>query len=232
MASLGEVAAGLAVGIGNAVLQPVRPDPGPATGRWAVGFGEAAAGLPNLPGPVRRIARELNRFGSVVVGPDGIEFDGDEVQWSKVTEIRAHRLVGYLLTDAITKQVDRLPLWRFPGRGRVLDGLGQVALTAVAVAADLRLDRGIFTLYVPAEVAYQGLLRRRDMTAGLPATLVLADPAVRDLIETTAAAHGVQVRMADSDALEEAARRAAAIRAIVGGLTTVLTGRPGAPEDR
>ena len=49
-----------------------------------------------------------------------IEFDGDEVEWSKVTEIRARRLVGYLLTDAVTKGVDRLPLWWFPGRGLVL----------------------------------------------------------------------------------------------------------------
>ena len=230
MVSLGDVAAGLAVGIGNAVLEPVRPGPGPATQRWGVGFGEAVAGLPNLPGPVRRIARELNRFGAVVVGPDGIEFDGDEVAWSKVTEIRAHRLVGYLLTDAITKQVDRLPLWRFPGRNKVLDGLSKTALTAVAVAADLRLDRGVFTLYIPAEVAYQGILRRKDMTAGIPAALVLADPSVRDLVEATATAHGVPVRMADNDALEAAARRAAVIRATVGAVASVLTGKPGAPE--
>lgn len=228
MVSLANVAAALAVGIGNAVLEPVRPGPGPATQRWGVGFGEAVAGLPKLPGPVRRIARELNRFGSVIVGPDGIEFDGDEVAWSKVTEIRGHRLIGYLLTDAITKQVDRLPVWRFPGRDRLLDGITQVALTAVAVAADLRLDRGVFTLYVPAEVTYRGILRRKEMTAGIPAALVLADPAVRDLVEATAAAHGVQVRMADDDALEAAARRAAVIRATVGGVASLFTGRPGA----
>ena len=215
MASVGDVAVGLAVGIGNAVLQPVRPGPGPATQRWGVGFGEAMARLPNLPGPARRIARAFNRLGSVVVGPDSIEFDDDHVGWSKVTEIRAHRLVGYLLTDAVTTQVERLPLWRFPGRSRVLDGLSQAALTAVAVAAGLRLDRGIFTLYVPAEVVYQGFVHQKGMTAGVPAALVLADPAVRDLVETTAAAHGVPVRMADDDALEAAAVRATAIRGAV-----------------
>lgn len=222
MVSFGDVAAGLAVGIADAVLEPIRPAPGPATHRWGVGFGEVAGGLPNLPGPLRRIARQFNRFGAVVVGPDGIEFDGDEVAWSKVTEIRAHRLVGYLLTDAITKQVDRLPLWRFPGRDRVLNGLSEVALTAVAVAADLRLDRGVFTLYVPAEVSYQGILRRKEMTAGIPAALVLADPAVRDLVEATAAAHGVPVQMADDDGLEAAARRAAVIRAAVGGVLSLI----------
>lgn len=222
MASVGDVAVGLAVGIANAVLQPVRPGPGPATQRWGLGFGEAVAGLPNLPGPARRIARHLNRFGSVVVGPDSIEFDGEDVGWSKVTEIRAHRLVGYLLSDAITKQVQRLPLWRFPGRTQVLDGLSQAALTGVALAADLRLDRGIFTLYVPAEVVYRGLVRGKDMTAGVPASLVLADPAVRNLVETTAAAHGVPVRMADDDALESAAARATAIRGALVRVTGIL----------
>lgn len=145
-----------------------------------------------------------------------------------MSEIRARRLIGYLFTDAITKQVDRLPLWWFPGRGLVLSGLTQAALTTVAVVADLKLDEGVFSVYIPAEVEYQGLLRRRGMAAGLPAALVLADPEVRDFVETTAAAHGVPIRLADDDALEVATRRAAVIRAFVGGLGGVLlpsTGR-------
>lgn len=223
MPSLTNVAAAFAVGIGNAVLKPVRPQPGPATQRWGVGVGEVAAG--KVPGPLREVARQLNQFGSVVVSPGGIEFDGDEVAWSKVTEIRARRLVGFLITDAITKQVDRFPLWRFPGRGLVLSGLSQAALTAVAVVADLELDRGVFTVYIPAEVHYKGLLRAKDIQPGVPAALVLADPAVRDLVEETARAHGIPVLMADDDALEVAAARAAAIRSFVAGLVTMVTGR-------
>jgi len=176
-ATLGDVAAALAVGIGGAALGPVRPAPGPATGRWGVGVGEAVAKLPWVPGPVRGLARRLNRFGSVVVSPGGIEFDGDEADWSAVSEIRTRRLVGYLLTDAVAKQLDRLPLWRFPGRGMIVDGLGRAALTAVALAADLRPDRGVSTVCVPCDVSYRGLLRDRQMSAGLPAALVLADPA-------------------------------------------------------
>lgn len=223
MVSIGNVAAAFAVGIGNAVLTPVRPGPGPAIARWGIGVGEAAASLPKLPGAVRSLARQLNQFGSVVVSPGGIEFDGDEVAWDKVGEIRARRLVGYLFTDAITKQVDRVPLWRFPGRGLVLNGLTQAALTTVAVVADLKLDEGVFTVYIPAEVHYQGLLRRKEMTAGLPAALVLADPGVRDFVETTAAAHSVPVRMADDDPLEVAVRRAAMIRGALGGLGSLMS---------
>ncbi len=222
MPSVVDVAAAFAVGIGNAVLKPVRPEPGPATGRWAVGVGEVAASMPKMPGLVRGIARQLNQFGSVVVSPGGIEYDGDEVAWSKVTEIRARRLVGYLVTDAITKQVDRFPLWRFPGRGLVLNGLSHAALTAVAVAADLKLDSGVFTVYIPAEVHYKGLLHAKDIQPGVPAALVLADPAVRDLVEETARAHGVPVVMAQDDALEVAAQRAAAIRSFVGGIGALV----------
>ena len=165
----------LAVGLGQAVIKPVLPTPGPATQRWGVGVGEMAASLPKLPGLVRGIARQLNQFGSVVVSPGGIEFDGDEVAWSKVTEIRTRRLLGYLFTDAVTKQVDRLPVWWFPGRALVLSGLTHTALTAVALAADLQLDRGIFTVYIPAEVRSKGVLwGERQISPGIPAALVLA----------------------------------------------------------
>lgn len=212
MPSVLDIATALAVGVGQTVLKPVRPEPGPVTGRWGVGVGEVAAGLPKMPGLLRPIARQLNQFGSVVVSRGGIEYDGDEVAWSRVDEIRTRRLVGYLVTDAVTKQVDRLPLWRFPGRGLVLSGLTHTALTAVAVVADLQLDRGVFTLYIPAEVHYRGLLRAKDIQPGVPAALVLADPAVRDLVEATAHAHGIPVRQAEDDALEMAVQRAAVIR--------------------
>ena len=230
MVSVLDVATALAVGVGQTVLKPVRPDPGPATERWGVGVGEVAAGLPKMPGLLRPIARQLNQFGSVVVSPGGIEFDGDEVAWAKVTEIRTRRLVGYLLTDAVTKQVDRLPIWRFPGRGLLVSGLTHTALTAVAVVADLHLDSGVFTLYIPAEVHYRGLVRPKEIQPGVPASVVLADPAVRDFVEATAQAHGIPVRQADNDALEVAVQRAAVIRSAVGRvvmLASALTGQAG-----
>ena len=222
--SVVDVATALAVGVAQTVLKPVRPDPGPATERWGVGVGEFVAGLPRMPGLVRGLVRQLNQFGSVVVSPAFIEYDGDEVPWSRVTEIQTRRLVGYLLTDAITNQIDRLPIWWFPGRGLVLTGLTHTALTAVAVAADLQLDRGVFTLYIPAEVQSKGLIRRKQMSPGLPGALVLADPAVRDMIESTAHAHGIPVRQADNDALELAAQRAAVIRSAVGRVVAIARG--------
>lgn len=215
MASLGSVATALAVGVGNAAITPFRPDPGPATRRWGVGVGEVAASVPKLPGPIRHLVRQLNQFGSVVVSPGGIEYDGDEVAWDRVTEIKNRRLVGYLLTDAVTKQVDRLPIWWFPGRDRVLRGLTHTALTAMAMAANPRLDRGVYTVCIPAEVVSKGVIRSHRMTPGVPAALVLADPAVSDYVTETAAAKGIPIHYADDDALEVAVQRAAAIRSAI-----------------
>lgn len=202
--------------LGDAAFEPVRPEPGPATERWGVGVGEFAAGLPVVPGLLRGIVRQLNQFGSVVVSPEGIEFDGDEVDWNTVTEIRTHRLVGYLLTDAIAKQSGRLPMGWFPGRGLVIEGLTNAALTAVAVAADGRFDGGVFEARIPAEVRSKGMFRSKNMSPGVPAALVLADPSVADCVTATAKAHGVEIHPADNDAMDAAERRAAAIRAAFG----------------
>ena len=225
MVSLLDVATALAVGLGDAALKGVRPTPGPVTERWGVGVGEIAANLPNVPGPVRKIVRQFNQLGSVVISPGRIEFDGDEVAWSTVTEIRTRRLIGYLFTDAVTKQVERLPIWWFPARSLVLSTVTHTALTAVALVADLHLDRGVFTLYLPADVRSTGVLRTRQMSPGVAAALVLADPAVRDCVEATAQAHGVPVVQADDDALELAAQRAAEIRSFIGRLSAMVTRR-------
>lgn len=217
-----DLAAAFAVGIGGAALRPFRPAPGPATERWGVGLGEAAAGLPWMPGQVRGLARQLNRLGSVVVSPGAIGYDGDSADWSTVTDIRSRRLIGYLLTDAVTTGLDRLPMWRFPGRRIILNSLGQTALTALALAGNLQLDRGVSTVCVPSDVDYRGRLRPKRMSAGLPAALVLADPAVRDLVESTARAHGVPVRMVDDDPFESAVTRANTIRSWAGRAVATL----------
>ena len=211
------------VQLGDAAVEPVRPEPGPVAERWGVGVGELAASLPVVPGLLRGIVRQLNQFGSVVVSPEGIEFDGDEVDWDGVTEIRTHRLVGYLLTDAIGKQAGRLPMAWFPGRGLVIEGLTNAALTVVAIAADGRLDSGIFTARIPAEVRSKGLLHSKNMSPGVPAALVLADPAVADCVMATARAHGVAIHPADNDAMDAAERRAAAIRAAFGKAAAVVS---------
>jgi hypothetical protein len=196
---------------------PIRPAPGPASDRWALGVGDALAGLAPGPDVIRDLLRLLNRFGGVAISDDGVEFDGDAVEWSEIDDIETHQLLGYLLSGALDKQVDKLPLPWFPFRGFVLDVASQAALT-VAVAATGGVLTKVLDVQIPAEVNYRGRLRHRTLTPGVLAALLIADPAVKESLLATAREHGVAVRPADDDAMTVARRRAARITSLIGGL--------------
>jgi hypothetical protein len=202
-----------------------RPPTGPIVEPWALGVGDLLAEIPKVPKRLHGVVRRLNRFGGIAVAPATIGFDGDDVDWSKVTEVRTRHVVDYLLGDAVQAQVERLPLPWFPGRRRVLDALGKALLTITIATAKSQLDDRGLDLRVPAEVEYRGLLgRRKTLNAGVVGALVLADPGVRQSVLATAAARGVPVRPADDERLADAARRAAAVRAKVAELQTALDG--------
>lgn len=184
-----------------------RPPSGPASERWGLGIGDALAALTRLPDPLQGAVRLLNHFGGLAVSGDEVEFDGDSVDWSDVVDIETHSLVGYLLADALQAQIGRLPLPRFPFRRRLLGLASDTVLTAAVAAAGRPLS-SLLDVRIPAEVNYRGRLRNRTMSAGVLATLLLADPAVRTAIVETASAHGVPVRHADDDAIDAAERRA------------------------
>jgi hypothetical protein len=193
------------------ILDQLRPAPGAISGRWAVGVGDTLARLAPVPDPLRGPLRLLNRFGGVAIGADAVEFDGDEVEWSDVREIRTHALLGYLFSGALERQVDRLPLPWFPFRGLVLDAAAQLALTSIVGVAGHVLG-SVREIRIPAEVRYHGVLRDRVLAPGLLAALLLADPAVRDALIATAETHDVAVRRAERDALDDAERRARQIK--------------------
>ncbi|SEH73380.1 hypothetical protein SAMN04489835_3433 [Mycolicibacterium rutilum] len=196
----------------QALLDRRRPDPGPVTGRWALGIGDAVAEHSLTPGRLRWLARKLNHFGGVAIGEDALEFDGDSVEWADVEEIRTHSLVGYLFTGGLDKQVDKLPLPWFPFRRKVIGAVSRAALTLLLAAAKQQLDGGALEIRIPAEVRYDGLLRTRELAPGVLAAVILADPAVRQCLEATAQAHGVAVCPADDDVLDDADDRVEQIK--------------------
>ena len=51
----------------------------------------------------------------MAISEESVEFDGDDVKWSDITEIRTRSLIEYLFTGGIDKQADKLPLPWFPG---------------------------------------------------------------------------------------------------------------------
>jgi hypothetical protein len=127
----------------------------------------------------------------------------------------ARKLIEYLFTGGVDKQVDKLPLPWFPFRGKVIAAISRAALTLLLAAAKQQLEGGALEIRIPAEVHHRGLLGTRELSPGMLAAVVLADPAVRQCFEATAAAHGVEIRPADDDVMEDADHRAEQIKSLL-----------------
>ena len=208
----------------QSLLERRRPDPGPVTGRWALGIGDMVADHPLTPDKLHGLARMLNHFGGVAISEDGVEFDGDDVKWSDITEIRTRSLIEYLFTGGVDKQADKLPLPWFPFRGKVIQAISRAALTLLLAAAKQQLEGGAMEIRIPAEVHYHGLLGTRDLSPGMLAAVVLADHAVRRCFEATAQTHGVTICPADDDVMEDADRRAEQLRKISARIRSLSDG--------
>jgi hypothetical protein len=202
----------------RSLLESRRPDPGPVTGRWALGIGDMVADLSVTPGKLRGLVRKLNYFGGVAISEDAVEFDGDEVEWADVEEIRTRSLIEYMFTGGMDTQIDKLPLPWFPFRRKVVGVIARAALTLLLAAAKQQLEGGAMEIRIPAEVRYRGLLRTRELTPGMLAAVILADPAVRACFEATAQAHGVTLCPADDDVMEDADERAEQIKSMLAKL--------------
>jgi hypothetical protein len=199
----------------QSLLESRRPDPGPVVGRWALGIGDMVADHPLTPDKLGGLARKLNHFGGVAISEEGVEFDGDKVKWVDVIEIRTRTLVEYLCSGGVDKQVDKLPLPWFPFRRKVIEAISRAALTLLLATAKQQLDGGALDIRIPAEVGYHGMLRTRELSPGMLAAVVLADPAVRQCFEATAQVHGVETSPADDDAMEDAEERAEQIKSML-----------------
>jgi hypothetical protein len=199
----------------QSLLESRRPDPGPVVGRWALGIGDMVADHPLTPDKLGGLARKLNHFGGVAISEQGVEFDGDKVKWVDVIEIRTRTLVEYLFSGGVDKQVDKLPLPWFPFRRKVIEAISRAALTLLLATAKQQLDGGALDIRIPAEVGYHGMLRTRELSPGMLAAVVLADPAVRQCFEATAQVHGVETRPADDDVMEDAEERAEQIKSMI-----------------
>ncbi len=205
----------------QSLLESRRPDPGPVVGRWALGIGDMVADHPLTPNKLSGLVRKLNHFGGVAISEEGVEFDGDRVKWVDVTEIRTRSLVEYLFSGGVDKQIDKLPLPWFPFRRKVIEAISRAALTLLLAAAKQQLEGGALDIRIPAEVRYHGMLRTRELSPGMLAAVVLADPAVRQCFEATAQAHGVEIRPADDDVMEDAEERAEQIKSMLAKLIVI-----------
>jgi hypothetical protein len=202
----------------QSLLESHRPPPGPISERWALGVGDMVAGHSLTPDWLRGVARKLNYFGGVAISGEGVEFDGDTVKWEDVDEIRTRSLIEYLFTGGIDHQIDKLPVPWFPFRGKVIGAISRAALTLLLAVAKQQLEGGALEVRIPAEVHHRGLLFSRELSPGMLAAVVLADPAVRACLEATAQAHGVTVTAAEDDVMADADKRAEQLKSMLAKL--------------
>jgi hypothetical protein len=208
----------------QSLLERRRPAPGPVVGRWALGIGDMVADHPLTPDKLHWLARKLNHFGGVAISEEGVEFDGDDVKWSDVTEIRTRSLIEYLFTGGMDRQIDKLPLPWFPFRRKVLGAISRAALTLLLAAAKQQLEGGALEIRIPAEVHYRGLLGTRELAPGMLAAVILADPAVRQCFEATAQTHGVTICPAQDDVMQDADLRAGQIKSMLATVQARIDG--------
>jgi hypothetical protein len=199
----------------QSLLESRRPDPGPVVGRWALGIGDMVADHSLTPNKLRGLARKLNYFGGVAISAERVEFDGDDVKWSDITEIRTRSLIEYLFTGGIDEQADKLPLPWFPFRRKVINAISRAALTLLLAAAKQQLEGGALEIRIPAEVHYHGMLRTRELSPGILAAVILADPAVRQCFEAMAQVHGITISPAEDDVMEDADEKAEQIKSML-----------------
>jgi hypothetical protein len=198
-----------------------RPPAGPIPDEWSIGVGDLLAEHPRVPRRVRGLVVKLNRFGGISYSPQEVVFDGDDVPWEKVTEVRTRHVVDYLVGDAVQQQVENLPVPWFPGRRRLLDALGQALLTVTIATAKDQLDN--LDTRIPAEIVYKASFgRTKELNAGLVSALILTDPMVSDALVATAQARGITVTPADDEIVGDAEERAEKIRAKVKALEAEL----------
>jgi len=180
----------------------------PLRERWGVGLGQVLNGHPGLPENLRGVVSHLDRLGHVQISPDAIGFDGGEVRWEKVEEIRFGPALDLLTSQALQHEAERLTSLLPPVPGRkwlVQQAVGVLAALCLAVAgpeADADPETGgepdnALAAGIPVSVAYRSLARRKDLTPGIFAALVAAStPGISEAIVAIAQERGIKVTIA------------------------------------
>ncbi|MFJ8627070.1 hypothetical protein ACIRD3_30115 [Kitasatospora sp. NPDC093550] len=198
-------------------LASVEPPSVPATEPWKLSLGTLIGRHPRTPAVVHKLLGLLDGLGAVHLGPSQVGFDGEEIDWDKVVEIRTRSAFEVLTTTALEHEVDRIRefLPPVPGRKWVVTKAGEALATVVLAALergsdDQRLDE----LTVPARIVYRGLLGRQktlDAAAFAAAALVVTPRAGESLI-ATARSRGIPVLPAEPLADATDAARVATLR--------------------
>ncbi|MER7441268.1 hypothetical protein [Micromonospora avicenniae] len=176
---------------------------------WSVGLGQLLSEQATLPGMLRSAALSLDRLGRLRISSESISFDGVEVPWEKIEEIKFGNASALLVSRAIEHEIGRLTARVPPVPGRswlvrqaveVLVALCHAAGTTAAGESDRSGAGGAGgPAGVPLEVVYRKHWSRKELTPGVFVTLAAAlIPSAFQAIEVLARQHGVKITVAGS----------------------------------
>ena len=137
---------------------------------------------PLTPDKLRGLARKLNHFGGVAISEEGVEFDGDDVEWSDV-DGDPHPQPDRVPVHRRRRQADRqaaaavVPVPRQGDRGDLAGGADAAARRGQTAARRRRDSRS----GSPPRCTTAACCGTRELSPGMLAAVVLADPAVRSV---------------------------------------------------
>ncbi|MFG2052826.1 hypothetical protein ACGFI9_02245 [Micromonospora sp. NPDC048930] len=186
----------------------------PLAEAWSIGLGRILSEQATLPGMLRSAVLNLDRLGRLQISSDSISFDGTDVPWTKVEEIKFGSASALLVSHAIEHEIERLTdrLPPVPGRSwlvrqavEVLVALCHAVGTVGEDSAKRRGADGVeVPLGVPMEVVYRRLGRRKKLTPGAFVTLVAAlVPNTPETIAALARQHHVKITTVASSRYEK-----------------------------
>ena len=162
------------------------------------------------------LLRQLDRFGTIDIGPDEAGFDGDTAKWGKVRAVRTRTVDGIiekLSTDGFVEGVETL-LPPVPGRGWVAEKAVSTVFTLWAMVSELAIkDPEAGSRQVVCEIEYKGWIRTKEAATGFFTGPVMALlPGLDQVFRDEADRHGVAVESAPSTSIENAEQRTAWLR--------------------
>jgi hypothetical protein len=202
----------------------------PVQSEWNAGLGHLVRATPGFPDGLSRFLGPLDKVAEVRLTPDLIAFDGRDVPWQDVAEVRLAPVADLLSAALLDKELDRLAgvLPPVPGRKwavrritELVTGLVVAAIESVTPA----LDAGEPLVVTSSVVARGRLGRRRELAPGLfAAVLCTMIPEVTAAVRDAADRHGVPV-IAPPPGLD--ARRIEDLAALAVAFRTKLRARSG-----
>jgi hypothetical protein len=209
----------------------------PAAEQWKLSIGAVLSRHPAVPAKLGKVLSLLDRLGAISIGPESFGFDGDEIEWDKITEVRVRTAGDFAMGAVLDFGIDELGGMLPPVPGRKwavtkVTGLMLALASSLAKQVEEEPDDQQPAV-IPCEIVYRGRIRKKkDQKAGLFSGSVLATaPAISAALLENIVARKIPVVAAQPhELLVAASQRGEALRKQVARLRQREVPDDAAPE--